>query len=67
MRLQKTYPFKILNALFAFGLFVILCIGGLTYKHIQELNIVSERLQKTYETNVELEQILSYLKDSYPP
>lgn len=64
MRLLKTYPFKILNAFFAFGLFVILCVGGLTYKHINELSTVSETLQKTYETNVELEQILSYLKDA---
>lgn len=62
--LLKTNSSRILKSVFAFGLFIILCLGGLTYKHIEELNTTSEKLQKTYETNVELEQILSYLKDA---
>jgi signal transduction histidine kinase/CHASE3 domain sensor protein len=46
------------------GLFVILLIGGFTYKHISDLTNSTKIVVGTYEVNVELEQINSYLSDA---
>lgn len=45
------------------GLFIILLIGGFTYKHISDLTSTTDILVSTYEVNVELEYINSYLSD----
>ncbi|QTE21438.1 CHASE3 domain-containing protein [Polaribacter cellanae] len=55
---------RFLKAIFGASLFVILCIGGFAYQHIQKLVMSFEMVEHTYEVNVELEQILSYLKDA---
>ncbi|QOD62479.1 CHASE3 domain-containing protein [Polaribacter haliotis] len=39
-------------------------MGGFAYQHTQKLVMSFEMVQHTYEVNVELEQILSYLKDA---
>ncbi|MDD7886620.1 CHASE3 domain-containing protein [Flavivirga sp. 57AJ16] len=44
--------------------FVILLVGGMTYKNIQSLSQASNLVTHTYKINVELEQVLSYLKDA---
>ncbi|WP_338357022.1 ATP-binding protein [Yeosuana marina] len=46
------------------SLFVILVIGGFTYRHISNLTDSTEVVIKTYKVNVELEQIVSYLRDA---
>ena len=46
------------------SLFVILVIGGFTYRHISNLTDSTEVVVKTYEVNVELERIVSYLRDA---
>ena len=44
--------------------FVILVVGALTYRSITEVTKSSELITHTYKVNVELEQILSNLKDA---
>ena len=46
------------------SLFVILLIGGFTYKHISNLTNSTKIVVYTYEVNVELEQLNSYLSDA---
>ena len=46
------------------GLFVILLVGGFTYKHISNLTNSTNIVVSTYEVNVELEHINSYLSDA---
>ena len=46
------------------GLFVILLIGGFTYRHISNLTNSTKLVINTYEINVELENINSYLSDA---
>lgn len=43
---------------------VILIVGALTYRSITEVTKSSELITHTYKVNVELEQVLSYLKDA---
>ncbi|PKQ46101.1 CHASE3 domain-containing protein [Confluentibacter flavum] len=63
-------PTRILNkswlikSIFFISAFVILVIGGTTYKKIEDLSQSSALLTKTYKTNVELEKIFSHLKDA---
>jgi signal transduction histidine kinase/CHASE3 domain sensor protein len=54
----------ILRIIFLLGLFAILVIGGFTYKHMSDLKNSTEVVVKTYKINVELEQIISYLRDA---
>ena len=44
--------------------FVILLVGGMTYRNISDLSQTSDLVTHTYKINVQLEQILSYLKDA---
>lgn len=46
------------------SLFVILLIGGFTYKHISNLTNSTKIVVYTYEVNVELERLNSYLLDA---
>ncbi|MGB5666649.1 MAG: CHASE3 domain-containing protein [Maribacter sp.] len=46
------------------GLFIILLIGGFTYKHISNLTNSTSGIASTYKVNVELEHINSYLNDA---
>ncbi len=52
---------KFLKIIFGIGLFVILCLGGLAYRHIKNLNETTKLVQHTYEVNMELEKMLSRL------
>lgn len=58
MRFLPLQSFKVLNALFVLGLFIILCVGGFTYRHITGVTTVSEKLQDTYLFNSNLNAIL---------
>ncbi|WP_179005434.1 CHASE3 domain-containing protein [Winogradskyella forsetii] len=57
-------PSKLLKIVFGAGLFVILCIGGFTYKHIKSLSETSENVNETFTLRIELENIISNLKDA---
>ena len=53
-----------LRVVLLLSLFVILIIGGLSYRHISNLTNSTEIVVKTYTVNVELEHIISYLRDA---
>ncbi|TMM29860.1 histidine kinase [Polaribacter aestuariivivens] len=55
---------RVLKITFGISLFIILCMGGFAYKHVRKLVDSFNLVEHTYEVNVQLEQILSYLKDS---
>ncbi|WP_179374399.1 sensor histidine kinase [Winogradskyella wichelsiae] len=57
-------PSNLLKIVFGLGLFVILCIGGFTYKHINSLSESTEVVKDTYNLRSELEYIISNLKDA---
>jgi CHASE3 domain sensor protein len=65
--MKKKYLFEstsFLRVILLLSLFVILLIGGFTYRHIANLKDSTEVVVKTYKVNVELEQIVSYLRDA---
>ncbi|AXO80911.1 PAS domain S-box protein [Olleya aquimaris] len=53
-----------LRAMLYISALVILVVGALTYRSVTEVTKSSEMITHTYKVNVELEQILSYLKDA---
>ncbi|WP_372753132.1 CHASE3 domain-containing protein [Mariniflexile sp.] len=53
-----------LRIIFILGLFLVLIIGGFTYKHIQNLTDSTKQIVNTYKVNVEFEKVMSYLKDA---
>ena len=57
-------PNNYLKVAFGIGLFIILCIGGFTYKHIQSLSESSKTVKSTYSVSSELAKILSNLKQA---
>ncbi len=59
------YYFKsslFLRITFLVSLFVILLIGGFTYKHISNLTKSTKLVVGTYKVNVELEHLMSFLR-----
>ncbi len=52
------------KVVFVVSLFLILFVAGLGYKHITEVSESQSLVLETYEVSVELEKILSYLKDA---
>lgn len=59
--LKKSWFIK---SIFFVSAFIILLIGGITYRNVRDLSQSSEILTQTYKINVGLEQILSYLKEA---
>ncbi|MBP0905513.1 CHASE3 domain-containing protein [Mariniflexile gromovii] len=53
-----------LRIIFLISVFLILLIGGFTYKHISNLTNSSKLVVTTFKVNVELEKVMSYLKDA---
>lgn len=65
--MKKKHLFKsalFLRIILLTSLFVILLIGGFTYKHISNLTSSTKLVVYTYEVNVELEQLSSCLSDA---
>lgn len=52
------------KVIFAISLTVLLFIGVITVKHIKNISDSSKLLMHTYEVNLELEHLFSYIKDS---
>ena len=59
--LKKSWFIK---SIFFICAFIILVIGGITYRNINNLSQSSDLLTQTYKVNVELEKIFSHLKDA---
>ena len=55
---------RFLKIIFGIGLFIILCLGGFGYRHIKNLQDTTNLVQHTYEVNMELEKVLSLLRDA---
>ena len=65
MKIKKIFKSSLfLRIILLTSLFVILLIGGFTYKHISNLTNSTKIVVYTYEVNVELEQLNSYLSDA---
>lgn len=63
--LEKKYKSSVLHKIiFTISLFVILFIGAISFKHINNISDSSKLLMHTYEVNLELEHLFSYIKDS---
>lgn len=55
---------SVLRVILLLSLFVILLMGGFTYQHISNLTNSEEIVVKTYKINLELEHIVTYLRDA---
>ena len=65
MKLKQLFKSALfLRIVLLVGLFIVLLIGGFTYKHISNLTNSTNIIVRTYEVNVELEHINSYLSDA---
>ena len=53
-----------LKSVFVVSIFVVFFISGITYKHIDSLNNSTKWVNHSYEVNLELERLISYLKDA---
>ncbi len=65
MKLNSFYKSPIfLKSIFVVSIFAIFFISAVTFKHINLLNDSSKRVKHSYDVNLELERLFSYLKDS---
>lgn len=53
-----------LKIIFILSIATIFFIGGITFKHLTELKKSAGSVDKSYELNMELEKLLSYIKDA---
>lgn len=53
-----------LRIVFLVSVFLILVIGGFTYQHISNLTNSTKQVVSTYKVNIELEKVISHLKDA---
>ena len=65
MRLRRIYASNIfLKSIFVISIFTIFFISVVTYKHISLVNNSFRWVNHSYEINLELERLVSHLKDS---
>ncbi|MBP6557533.1 MAG: CHASE3 domain-containing protein [Flavobacterium sp.] len=65
MKLNAFYKSPIfLKSVFVVSIFAIFFISAVTFKHINLLNNSSKWVNHSYDVNLELERLFSYLKDS---
>ena len=55
---------RFLKIIFGLSLFVVLVMGGVAYKYIKELSHSINDVQHNYQVHIELEKMLSALKDA---
>jgi len=53
-----------LRFIFIIAIFILLFLSSITYKHNQDLNESSKLVMHTYEINIQLEQLMSAIKDA---
>ncbi|MCO6173850.1 CHASE3 domain-containing protein [Flavobacterium sp. NRK F10] len=56
--------FSFIKGIFYTALFVLIFLASITYRHIKELENIRESMLKTYEVSLELEKLISYIKDA---
>lgn len=65
MKLRRIYKSTIfLKSIFVVSIFVIFFISAITFKHISLVGNSSKSVNHSYEVSLELERLMSYLKDS---
>ncbi|MEO5776501.1 MAG: CHASE3 domain-containing protein [Flavobacterium sp.] len=65
MKLTRIYKSTIfLKSIFVVSIFAIFFISAVTFKHISLLNNSAKWVNHSYDVNLELERLFSYLKDS---
>ncbi|WP_293894284.1 CHASE3 domain-containing protein [Flavobacterium sp.] len=65
MKLKRFYKSSIfLKSIFVVSIFAIFFISAVTYRHISLVNSFSNGVNHSYDINLELERLFSYLKDS---
>ncbi len=65
MNLKRIYKSSIfLKSIFVISIFVIFFISAITFKHISQVENSSDWVNHSYEVSLELERLMSYIKDS---
>ena len=65
MEIKKIYKSTIfLKSIFVISIFAIFLISAVTYKHITLLDNSSKWVNHSYDINLELERLMSYIKDA---
>ena len=55
---------KFIRAIFYVALFILIVLASITYRHYKEKENISNAIQKRYEVAIELEKLISYIKDA---
>ena len=55
---------KFIRAIFYVALFILIVLASITYRHYEEQENISNAIQKRYEVAIELEKLISYIKDA---
>lgn len=55
---------RFLKIIFGLSLFIVLVMGGLAYRYIKNLSDSFDEVQEAYQLHIELEKLLSALKDA---
>lgn len=65
MNLKRIYKSSVfLKSIFVVSIFAIFFISAVTYRHISLVDASSTQVNHSYDINLELERLFSYLKDS---
>ncbi|MEL1241659.1 CHASE3 domain-containing protein [Flavobacterium flavipallidum] len=53
-----------IRAVFLIAFFILIFLASVTYRHIKELDKISDSITNTYEISLELGKLISYIKDA---
>lgn len=53
-----------IRAVFLIAFFILIFLASVTYRHIKELDKISDSIINTYEISIELGQLISHIKDA---
>ena len=53
-----------IRSVFLIAFFILIFLASITYRHIKELDEISDSIMNTYEISIELGQLISYIKDA---
>ncbi|WP_026713055.1 sensor histidine kinase [Flavobacterium daejeonense] len=53
-----------IRAVFLVAFFILIFLASITYRHIKELDKISDSITNTYEISIELGQLISFIKDA---
>jgi len=53
-----------IRTVFLIAFFILIFLASITYRHIKELDKISDSIMNTYEISIELGQLISYIKDA---